>query len=142
MRRSLKIFVLLISSLFFIFCGCSPNIEGTWYGIFPDSDTNGEYEVQTFAEATESHFIIGGIAYDYTVDENYIIISNDQDLSYTYELKNDEDYGEVLIYNNEICAYKDEDEAKKRAEKMTLENQQKENIKESDDIDELINDLQ
>lgn len=85
-------------------------------------------------DITGEHFVIDGKAYTYILDENYIVVSNDR----TYTLEDDDKYGEVLIYNNDIVAFRDKDKAELRVEEKKTETPDSD----YDDVDQLIEDLQ
>ncbi len=133
-NRTIKLigsFMFIIVLLFnFSACSKSINVEGEWYTVVSEvSDENSidalivdlsepkTYVVKEKIDVTKDHFIIDGAAYTYTVDENYVIVSN----SHTYEFEEDEKYGEVLIYDGEIIAYKDKEKAQIKADEMTTE---------------------
>ena len=78
--------------------------------------------------------LIDGKAYTYILDENYIVVSNDR----TYTLEDDDKYGEVLIYNNDIVAFRDKDKAELRVEEKKTETPDSV----YDDVEQLIEDLQ
>lgn len=129
--------ILFITTILWISCffySCGNNIEGEWYTIgFSSSDAN-SYEVKKSIDITGEHFVIDGKAYAYILDENYIVVSNDR----TYTLEDDDKYGEVLIYNNDIVAFRDKDKAELRVEEKKTETPDSD----YDDVDQLIEDLQ
>lgn len=128
------VFIMLIS-LNIIFCGCKKNVEGTWYIVSQSTSEDEEYIVEEYIEITKEHFIINGEAYIYTLDEDYLIVSN----FYTYKIETDEEYGEVLTYNDEIYAYKDKDKANESAKQQRLTKSQERQTYQ--DIDELTEQL-
>lgn len=126
----LLIISMVVVCLIFGITGCSKSIEGIWYEVIPEysnesdideliddltSDVDDKtYVVKEKVDVTEDHFFIDGEAYTYTIDEDYVIVSND----HTYKLENDDTYGEVLKYEDEIIAYKDKEKAQMRAEEL------------------------